>query len=62
MPTMATFGKPAMAAMIPTQVCRIVPALSRVVSDMKIAFAVDETSSSGGDSEDAASIEPVDGV
>ena len=51
-----------MTAMIPTQVCRIVPALSRVVSDMKIAFTVDETSSSGGDSEDAASIEPVDGV
>ena len=59
---MATFGKPVMTAMIPTQVCRIVPALSRVVPDMKIAFAVDETSSSGGDSEDAASIEPVDGV
>ena len=51
-----------MTAMILTQVCRIVLALSRVVSDMKIAFAVDETSSSGGDSEDAASIEPVDGV
>ncbi len=55
-----------MAAMIPTQVCQIVSALSHTVPDMKIAFAVDETSSSGGDSggdsEDAASIEPVDGV